>query len=44
VTEICTGRVATNFFNIPFNSLEKSPKTFDGYKTLESKDIADAII
>jgi len=44
VTEICPGRVATNFFNIAVDDAEKSVKAFDGFEALESEDIADAII
>ena len=44
VTEICPGRVATNFFNMAINNLEKSAKAFDGFKALDSEDITDAII
>jgi NADP-dependent 3-hydroxy acid dehydrogenase YdfG len=36
--------VATNFFNIAVNNLKKIAKAFDGYESLESEDIADAII
>jgi 3-hydroxy acid dehydrogenase/malonic semialdehyde reductase len=44
VTEICPGRVATNFFNIAVNDPEISKKAFNGYEALKSEDIADAII
>jgi len=44
VTEICPGRVATNFFNIAVNDRKKSAQAFEGYEALESEDIADAII
>ena len=44
VTEICPGRVATNFFNIAVNDPEKSAKAFEGYEALASEDIADAIM
>ena len=44
VTEICPGRVATNFFNIAVNDTEISKKAFNGYEALKSEDIADAII
>ena len=44
VTEICPGRVETNFFNIAVNDPAKSAQAFDGYEALKSKDIADAII
>ena len=44
MTEICPGQMATNFFKIAFNNLEKSTKAFDDYKALESEDIANAII
>ena len=44
VTEICPGRVATNFFNIAVNDRKKSAQAFEGFEVLESEDIADAII
>jgi 3-hydroxy acid dehydrogenase/malonic semialdehyde reductase len=44
VTEICPGRVATNFFNIAVNDRKKSAQAFEGFEALESEDIADAII
>lgn len=44
VTEICPGRVATNFFNIAVDDPKKSMKAFDGFEALETEDIADAII
>ena len=44
VTEICPGRVATNFFNIAVNDPEKSAKAFEGFEALTSEDISDAII
>lgn len=44
VTEICPGRVATNFFNIAVNDPEKSAKAFEGFEALQSEDISDAIV
>ena len=44
VTEICPGRVATNFFNIAVNDRKKSAQAFEGFEALESEDVADAII
>ena len=44
VTEICPGRVATNFFNIAVDDPEKSAKAFEGFEALTSEDISDAIM
>ena len=44
VTEICPGRVATNFFNIAVSDPEKSAKAFEGFEALTSEDISDAIM
>ncbi len=44
VTEICPGRVATNFFNIAVDDPEKSANAFVGFEALQSDDIADAVL
>ncbi len=44
VTEICPGRVATNFFNIAVDDPEKSAKAFEGFEALQVGDISDAIL
>lgn len=44
VTEICPGRVATNFFNIAVDDAEKSAKAFEGFEALQSEDISDAVL
>lgn len=44
VTEICPGRVETNFFNIAVNDPEKSAKAFEGFEALQSEDISSAIL
>lgn len=43
-TEICPGRVETNFFNVAVDDPEKSAKAFDGFEALQSEDISDAIL
>ncbi|NQV99481.1 MAG: SDR family NAD(P)-dependent oxidoreductase [Rhodospirillales bacterium] len=44
VTEICPGRVETNFFNVAVNDPEKSAKAFAGFEALQAGDISDAIV
>jgi len=44
VTEICPGRVATNFFNIAVDDPEKSAKAFEGFEALQAEDVADAVV
>lgn len=44
VTEICPGRVATEFFEGAFSDEEARRKFVDGFEILQPEDIADAIV
>ncbi len=44
VTEICPGRVKTEFFDIAFDDPEATPKMCTGFEVMLPADIADAIL
>ncbi len=44
VTEICPGRVETEFFEIALGSPEAAKKAYEGFEVLHPADIAEAIV